>query len=517
MSIARTRHALRLAEPLEPRLLFSAAVPTNDDQLFIELLNRARANPNQFVTDFGLAVSLADVPATAPLAVNPFLTDSAEFHAHEMADHNYLDHQSAVTGKWPNQMVREAGYPLPTDFYPDGYNGVESIAGGTLFSGPLVALKELLEDGGFPLAQAFHRQHLMGYGNNVTHNEVGIGHAYNGASIYGHYWVVHTALDGTNSKFVTGVAFTDAVTADNFYTIGEGLGGVTITATPVGGGAGTSTTTFASGGYSLRLASGTYDVTASGGAFTTPKTVNNVVVGADNVKVDFKPVVGDTTPPTATGTGAGLGHLYAQNPNLLKFSFSEDVVGLAASALQVRAVPDNADVAVTLQNYDAGTHVATFALPGALPADGNYRATLLATGVHDAAGNQMAADMPLDFFILRGDADHDRTVGPGDFNLLASHFGQTEQNWSTGDFDGDGTVGPGDFNLLASRFGTTLDPANLIAAVGKLSEGTSSAAAPSRTSKGVLNEAPTTPKRSVRVTRTPAVRATTIAVPVRGR
>ena len=61
--------------------------------------------------------------------------------------------------------------------------------------------------------------------------------------------------------------------------------------------------------------------------------------------------------------------------------------------------------------------------------------------------------MTLDFFILAGDADGDRTVGPGDFNVLASHFGQTGQSLKAGDFDGDGTVGPEDFNLLASRFG----------------------------------------------------------------
>jgi autotransporter-associated beta strand protein len=54
---------------------------------------------------------------------------------------------------------------------------------------------------------------------------------------------------------------------------------------------------------------------------------------------------------------------------------------------------------------------------------------------------------------LPGDVNLDLVVGPGDFNLLASHFGQNGQTWSTGDLDGDGTVGPGDFNLLATNFG----------------------------------------------------------------
>jgi hypothetical protein len=68
-------------------------------------------------------------------------------------------------------------------------------------------------------------------------------------------------------------------------------------------------------------------------------------------------------------------------------------------------------------------------------------------------GNPLRWDVSFDFFVLAGDADRDRTVGPADFNLLASHFGQRGQGWFTGDFDGDGTVGPGDFNLLASNFG----------------------------------------------------------------
>ena len=57
---------------------------------------------------------------------------------------------------------------------------------------------------------------------------------------------------------------------------------------------------------------------------------------------------------------------------------------------------------------------------------------------------------------LLGDANLDGAVGAGDFNLLASHFGQTGQTWPFGDFNLDGSVGAGDFNLLASNFGQAL-------------------------------------------------------------
>ena len=56
-------------------------------------------------------------------------------------------------------------------------------------------------------------------------------------------------------------------------------------------------------------------------------------------------------------------------------------------------------------------------------------------------------------FTLLGDADMDGTVGLGDFNRLASHFGETGAYWARGDFNYDGRVNLQDFNLLAGNFG----------------------------------------------------------------
>jgi hypothetical protein len=96
---------------------------------------------------------------------------------------------------------------------------------------------------------------------------------------------------------------------------------------------------------------------------------------------------------------------------------------------------------------------------GFLP-DGNYT---FSGFVSDNSGN--ASLIHCAFFVLTGDADHDGIVGPGDFNILASHFGQTGQTFTTGDFNYDGTVGPGDFNLLASRFGQSIATLAAAAAV----------------------------------------------------
>ena len=54
--------------------------------------------------------------------------------------------------------------------------------------------------------------------------------------------------------------------------------------------------------------------------------------------------------------------------------------------------------------------------------DGNDEATLAQNSVADLYGNTLAAPASLDFFILAGDANHDRHVNSVDFTLLAQNF-----------------------------------------------------------------------------------------------
>lgn len=89
--------------------------------------------------------------------------------------------------------------------------------------------------------------------------------------------------------------------------------------------------------------------------------------------------------------------------------------------------------------------------------DGNYTATLPAGSVVDKAGNPLAEDLTLGFFVLAGDANRDRTVDIADFAILAGQFNQPG-TFGQGDFDYDGTVGIADFAILASKFNTTLQP-----------------------------------------------------------
>ena len=82
--------------------------------------------------------------------------------------------------------------------------------------------------------------------------------------------------------------------------------------------------------------------------------------------------------------------------------------------------------------------------------DGNYTATL-------SKGSTLADDVPMSFFVLNGDANHDRTVDFSDLLILAKNYGKTGGlTAADGDFNYDGSVDFSDLLLLAKKYGSTL-------------------------------------------------------------
>lgn len=99
---------------------------------------------------------------------------------------------------------------------------------------------------------------------------------------------------------LVGAVYTDS-DANGFYTPGEGVGAVTVTAAPVGGGASFQTTTYSSGGYALPIsAAGDYVVTFSNTSGVL-KTAT-VTMGSANVLLDAV-ITAVTPPPPPPGTG----------------------------------------------------------------------------------------------------------------------------------------------------------------------------------------------------------------------
>jgi hypothetical protein len=162
---------------------------------------------------------------------------------------------------------------------------------------------------------------------------------------------------------------------------------------------------------------------------------------------------------------------FSTSPHKLRWTFSEDVSASLSSADVVLESITNPGNVLTLSNpsYDAGSNTATFDISPAIVPDGRYAATLLASGVADAAANALLVDSPLSFFFLQGDFNHDGAVNLLDFNTLASNFGASSgAAFAQGDANYDGSVNLLDFNLLAGNFGQSVAPASIIHRDGKM-------------------------------------------------
>jgi hypothetical protein len=139
---------------------------------------------------------------------------------------------------------------------------------------------------------------------------------------------------------------------------------------------------------------------------------------------------------------------------------------LSADDVTLTRLDDNSTIGGLSLAYDRGTDTATLSVlanAGILP-DGNYRAALSNALVRDLAGNQLDDTYELDFFVLSGDANHDRLVDTSDFNLLAGNFGAGYASFAQGDFNYDGSVNSIDFDIFAASYGNHLPVAPAIAA-----------------------------------------------------
>lgn len=291
--------------------------PTDQEQLQLELLNRMRMDPageasrlianmqtgtavQQNITTalgyFGVDTlafqsQMAALPAAAPLAWNGSLAQAAEDHTQRMIADDEQSHQlSGEASLW--NRISAAGYANGTrvaeNVYAYAEDGLYAHAGFAIdwgydtvdFNGnTLLSNWRSLGDG--MQDPAGHRTNMM----SPALTEVGIAMIAEtdpGTSV-GPYLL--TADFGARSNYAVqllGVVITDT-DHDSFYDIGEGMSGVTITAT---GDAGSFTTTsWSSGGYQLILPTGTYTVTFSGGGLAG-YAIYDATIAKSNVKLD---------------------------------------------------------------------------------------------------------------------------------------------------------------------------------------------------------------------------------------
>ena len=320
-------------EYLEPRRLLAADLifqPPIEveahDQLVVELINRARANPLAEAArfDLGLNSGVSDSISPSPkppLALHQSLLDASLLHSLDMLAHNYFSHEGR-DGSRPTDRAQDAGYP--------GVAG-ENIA--------------LSYDGGqSPQEQAeqVHEQLFRSPGHRANmllerYREVGIGMAW-GTYSFDDYpnqpSAITTQMFGIRSQqFMTGVAYSDSVIGDDFYSVGEGWANLRIEARDASGQV-YATTTGSSGGYRLMLPDGEYIVTArlpheEGlirlGTATIEEDVNlKIDIRMDQAVIEEDPQLPkDLTPPTST-IDADMSRSYSTT-FLLRWDGSDEV------------------------------------------------------------------------------------------------------------------------------------------------------------------------------------------------
>ncbi|HTI73320.1 MAG TPA: hypothetical protein VMF06_25320 [Candidatus Limnocylindria bacterium] len=294
--------------------VYSIGNPTDDEQLVLELINRARANPGDeafrlaTITDpeilsayqfFSLDLNkmfndISAIPAVPPLAMNAKMITTARLHSDWMFVNAIQAHfeTNGLKLMGPGERLTAQGYAWSTA-------GESVFARATSAEQAHIAFEVDWGPGlGGMQDPPGHREN----NHSAAFRELGVGiHYGSNQTLLGEVGPLEVTIEfgaDVNPKpFITGVAYYD-LDGDHFYGVGEGLDGVSVTANGVS----TSAVSAASGGYALPVDNGTYQVVFSLGNFhSTPQSVT--ISGGKNSKVDL---VIPYVAPTVTGPAQAL-------------------------------------------------------------------------------------------------------------------------------------------------------------------------------------------------------------------
>ena len=230
--------------------------PSAYEQYMLELINRARSNPNAEATLYGLTDLNQGLPSGTitsdpkqPLAFNLLLIDSARLHSQWISDNNTFSH-TGEGGSNPFHRMSAAGYNF-TGSWGWGENIALQGTTGTPNVSQFIAEEHqnlFLSDG--------HRKNIL----NGSFREIGIGVIEDTFNNYNAVITTQNFADSGSSVFLTGVAFDDLVIDDYFYTIGEGISGIEVKATRQSDNQIFTTNTMDAGGYQIALSTGNYNI-----------------------------------------------------------------------------------------------------------------------------------------------------------------------------------------------------------------------------------------------------------------
>lgn len=271
----------RMVDLLESRVLLTAVNIADEEQLILELINRARANPEAEAARLGISLN-AGLPAGTitstpkqPLAPNQQLQNASVGHTVDMIDRDFFAHTNP-SGITPGGRATAAGYnwwTIAENIAYIGYFGAVNINANSREAHDLL------------FRSAGHRENIL----MDEVEEIGIGIRSGAFVPAGSNATLVTENFGRRdlNPIITGVVYSDTNNSD-FYDIGEAVRSGTITARRVSDGATFTDGIGTSGGYSLIVPAGSYVVTAAFTRNSVPISMSSsVTVASDNVKVDF--------------------------------------------------------------------------------------------------------------------------------------------------------------------------------------------------------------------------------------
>ena len=220
----------------------------------------------------GLAENTISDTAKQPLAFNFLLNDAAYSHSQWMLDNDVFSH-TGEGGSRPNDRMRDVGYEYTAWGENVAYQGTTGTVNQTSFVS--LVHRSLFKSAG-------HRRNIL----SDNFREIGLATPVGEFSGFNSLMATEKFGKSGSDIFLTGVAFDDLVLDDDFYTVGEGLGGLEVTAVRQSDNLAFSTTTTASGGYQFALDPGTYEVSFEQNNQSLG-SARQVTIADANVKLDL--------------------------------------------------------------------------------------------------------------------------------------------------------------------------------------------------------------------------------------
>ena len=298
--------------------LYSFGNPTAEEQSYIELINRARANPaaegarlaattdpdvlkayTQYAVDLTMMRNEFNVIAAAqPLAPNGSLTTAARGHSQWMLNHASQSHYQTSPANDPEQRMTDAGYDV-------------SIYGENIYA---YSNSVWFGHAGFQVdwgtGGTGGMQDPRGHRFSIHYadfREIGVGVVNGTNGAVGPQLVTQDFGESFQAlSFGTGVAYYD-LNANNFYDIGEGIAGLTVNVA----GAGYYCVTATGGGWAFPIPDNAATRTTTFSGLGINQTRSLVVPDLHNAKADLKLTYSPPAVTSAATAPAGAAHTFS--------------------------------------------------------------------------------------------------------------------------------------------------------------------------------------------------------------